>query len=468
MNKYFFEKISYPCLVKILLRNKFWKYVKELEKLQFADYDTLIKRSEEKIKEILVHSYKNVLFYKKKFDEYGVNPRDFQFIEDLQKFPIVTKKEFKQYFPKYTKAKDMPNERCYLGSTSGSTGTPFQFFVDRESKDIRLASRIFFNYWAGISPVSRRVWICSPRLNKNSLVKNKLQNMVFSKIKGKIAGFLLGYKESKHISSFGITNDNLKEIIDLLSHYNPDYVEGYASALIKIAKEMKQCGTFRIPNLKTIISTSDTLCSVNKKLIENAFRCKVVNRYGSLEFSGSVAQDCPNNVEGLHVNTELVWLEVVDSKGKQVSQGKSGKIIITDLHNYVMPFIRYEMGDYAIWGGKCKCGRGFPILKKIEGRDVEFIKIRSGKKISSVELGHALFVLRDYYKYIKDYQAVQNTMDELNFLIVPEKEFNLTVKENLVKDLKKLLNNDTTINISIVSEIGLESSGKRLIIKSNI
>jgi len=465
---YFLEHMSYPYFVKALTGNHFWKFVKELEELQFADSEVLLKRSEERVRKILKHAYENVPFYKKNFDKYGVTPEDFHSIDDLQKFPIVTKTDLKQNFPDEVKAKNISDERFHLDSTSGSTGVPFQFFIDRNASSVKQAARTFFNYWAGIPPASRRIWICSPRPHNISSTKFANSPSVLSLIKRKVGKILLGSVRTHHISSFEITQRNMKEILEFIVCFNPDYIESYASVIVKLVKGLQEYHLQPPSNLKTIISTSETLIPVEKQLIESAFKCKVVNRYGSREFTGSVAQSCPENNEAFHINTELVFLEVVGENGRQVAPGENGKIVITDLHNYAMPFIRYDMGDYAIWGGQCSCGRGFPVLTEIKGRSTESLLTPSGKTISPTELGHFLFVLRHYINYIREYQAVQHKINEVQFLVVPEDNFNSSTEKRLQTDLKTFFGKDVNIDINIVPEIKLEVSGKRLIIKSNI
>lgn len=465
---YFLEHISYPYLVRLLIGNQFWKYFKELKKLQFTSRENLLKRSEKKIRRILYHAYENVPFYKMMFDEHGITPKDFQSIEDLQKFPIITKTDLKKNFPTKVKAKNIPKKRFYLESTSGSTGMPFQFFIDKSASSVRNASRFLFNDWAGIQPASKRIWICGPRPHIASSTKCTNQTSIISLTKEKIANILLGQTKTHHISSFEITQNNMKDIINNIITINPDYIESYASVLIKLAKALKVYHLSPPSNLRTIISTSETLIPIEKTLIESAFGCKVVNRYGCVEFTGSVAQICPKNNKVFHINTESVFLEVVGDNGKHVAPGEQGKIVITDLHNYTMPFIRYDTGDYATWGGKCNCGRGFPILTEIGGRSVEYLHTSSKKSLSAGELGHFLFCLKDYVNYLKEYQAIQYKINEVQFLVVPEKKFDSSIEARLQNDLKSFLGKDVTIDIKVVPEIKCESSGKRFIIKSKM
>lgn len=458
--RYFLEHISYPYLAPVLRGDQFWSYVKDLENLQFASQELLLSRAEEKIRGILNHAYENTSFYKRKFDEHKLTPKSFQSIEDLQKFPIVAKADIKQNFPDGMKAKNVSKERLRLKSTSGSTGVPLQFFLDSSFDSIKRAGRTFFNYWAGIPPASRRIWICRPRSQSELSLK--------SAIRKKFEDVLFGVGESRHVSSLSITEDTLEEILREIISFNPDYIESYASALIKLSRGLRKYRLSAPSDLKAIISTSETLSSDEKKIIEDAFDCTVVNRYGSTEFSGWVAQSCPDGFGGFHINTELVFLEVIKENGQQAAPGERGKIVITDLNNYVMPLIRYDIADSAKWGGWCSCGRGFSILNEIEGRLTESLLTSTGKSISSIELGYFLRVSGDYMRYVKEYQAIQHKMDVVKMLVVPEEEFDPSIGARLQADLKTLLGEEVATDVVVVSEIERESSGKRLVIKSNI
>ena len=465
---FFLEQISYPYLLKPLTGNNYWQSVKDFQKLQFTSSEILKERAEKRIAKLLVHAYNNVPFYTESFRKKGLTPQGFRQIDDLQRFPLLNKNDIRENYSNKLKAKNIPEDRFILMSTSGSTGMPTQFFIDKNCLPFRQAARAFFNYWAGIRPAGRRVWLCGPRPGAN-LPNNQLKSAsLLSSIKRIGRRIITGPEETYHISSFEIRKDNIKEILDSIIIFNPNYIESYASVIVKLARKIEKFQSEQLTNLKTIISTSETLNPQEKEMIEDRFKCKVINRYGSVEFSGSVAQSCPFKNKGFHVNTELVYLEVVDKEGKQVANGDRGRIVITDLHNYAMPIIRYDIGDYAVSGKQCSCGISFPILNEIEGRSTEFFSTPSGKNLSSTELGHFLFRLKGYMNYIREYQVIQNKTDSIQLCIVPENSYNISIEKRLIDDLEDFIGKDVRISINTVPEIELEPSGKRLIIKSKV
>lgn len=463
----FLENISYPLFAKYIYKQNFWSFVKDFERIQFESREALTERIENKIRKLIPYAYRNVEFYRNKFDELGISPDDIQKITDLQKLPIVTKTELKMNFPQNIIARNIPKERLLLSSTSGSTGEPFQFYLDTHSIDIRNAARLFFNKWAGIESGAKRLWVHGFLPGKKNINSKHNILAIFSIPNNLIRSFLLSTEHTSHLSVYSIEKNEFLNIFDYIQKVNPDYIESYTSAMVELANGLKDHDLKVAPNLKTIIATSDTLVLDQKKLIEEQFDCTVVNRYGSREFTGSVAQSCPENDNLLHVNTELVYLEVVSEDGKQVAPGESGRIVITDLNNYVMPFIRYDMNDYAVLGKECSCGRGFITLEKIEGRGIERIKLQNGKNISAPMLSSILRIgLGDNISNIRSYQAIQHTINKVEFRVVPESKLDPEVQNKLKIVLSTLFGDGVEINLNIIDEIEREASGKKLTIKS--
>lgn len=452
--------------MKKLTGNNFWEFVENFKKLQFAKPELLTERAEKRISNLLVHAYNNIPFYQESFKSHGVTPHDFHNIEDLQQFPILTKTDIRNNYLNLLKARNISEDRFVLTRTSGSTGMPTQFFVDKSAFHIKQASRFLFDYWAGIRPASRRVWLSNPRIADNLSNSKTTSVSLMSTIKKMGGRIITGAEDIYHIPSFNIDYTNVVEIIKDIIEFNPDYIHTYASIIAKLSKKMKKLNMPPPPNLKTIIITADTITPTELDIVKEVYNCNIVNRYGCWECGDALAQSCSEDFFTLHVNSELVFIEVVGADGKKVKPGERGKILITDYYNYAMPFIRYEIGDYAILGKSCNLGISFPVLDRIEGRSIEFILTPSGKSISPIELGGYFFKLKDYHLYIKEYQAIQYALEYIDFLIIPDKNYNVTIEKRLYYDLNSFIGEDVKVNIKIVLNIEPEKSGKRLIIKS--
>ncbi|HEY7650151.1 MAG TPA: hypothetical protein VID04_14215, partial [Methylomirabilota bacterium] len=189
------------------------------------------------------------------------------------------------------------------------------------------------------------------------------------------------------------------------------------------------------------------------------------NYYSSWEVP-QMAQTCPDNPERLHVNTERVILRVVKPDGTTASSGETGRVVVTDLSNYVMPLINYAIGDRAVAGAPCPCGRGFPALVRVEGRDTEVIRIPGGRQVNGGVLGHFLAFELGVLPYVWEYQAAQTTPDTLMLRIVPTPRFTDAFATKLQAALTTFLGPGLAVSLEVVDHIPVEASGKRVIIKS--
>lgn len=440
---------------QFLMRGTFWSCAKDLDKLQWLPLEELKRRQIRNLRRIVTHAYENVPFYRKKFKEARFAPKDLKEIEDIRKIPIVTKKDLRQNFSDAT-AKNIDRRRWKIDSTSGSSGEPLIFYRDAITDDLKVASDLLANSLCRIAPGDRILWITHPRQIR---VRNSAEFLVRS-IWNKAT-------DLRWMSVSDLQEENATEVIKSISRIKPRCLYGYTSGLLMLARCLSRHGEIRsTPYVKAIVSSAETLSPSSKKILQETFDCAVFNRYGCRELGGSVAQDCDKH-EGLHVNTEFYMMEVVED-GQSVSSGEKGQIIVTDLHNMVMPFIRYQTGDIALYEEPfCSCGRGFPTIKAIIGRETESINIRTSSGKIITHPGYFL-VLGDFVKHIGQFQFIQEKLDELTVKVVPYSTFNSEISEKMRKYLAHNFGNEMKIVIEIVDEIPSERSGKRPIVKSKI
>jgi phenylacetate-CoA ligase len=168
------------------------------------------------------------------------------------------------------------------------------------------------------------------------------------------------------------------------------------------------------------------------------------------------------------VNSQRAILRAVRGDGTVVAPGEPGRIVVTDLANWVMPFINYDTGDRAVAGAPCPCGRGFPTLVSLEGRIVETIRTPDGRVLSPGILSHLLVSGSGAIPYVWEYQAVQTGPTSVVLRILPTARFNQEFASKLRGDLGAFLGPDMTVDVETVDRIPTERSGKRLVIKSEL
>jgi phenylacetate-CoA ligase len=437
----FVGKVLFPLLEFVQGRN-FRSAFEGFLSSQFLSPDELKRRQEEKLRAIVGHAFAHVPFYRESFVARDVGPEDIRRIDDLARLPIVSREDIRRNFPAKMTAGNISSRRRRLDRTSGSTGIPLEFFQDRDGRDLRLASFLLFDSWAGIRPGDRSVHIGAPQ-------PFSLRSAMFDRLRGR-----------RSISVFDLDSRTIALVLKGLKRLKPALIEGYASAIHLLALAVIQHG--QGPRPRAVVATSDMLPS--REVVERAFACPVFNRYGNREMGGALAQNCPEG-QGLHINSEICVVEVVDEAGRPAAPGQVGRVLLTDLTNQVMPFIRYDSGDMAAAGGSCSCGRGFPLLSRVEGRSSECLVLPGGRLLSPVAFSHYLFVSHGYTEHILKYQAEQTGPKNLCFRFVPVGEASESLMRGVRADLARLLGPGLTIDVEAVEDIPAEPGGKQAVLK---
>ncbi|HVP86342.1 MAG TPA: hypothetical protein VMS78_16595 [Rhizomicrobium sp.] len=207
--------------------------------------------------------------------------------------------------------------------------------------------------------------------------------------------------------------ESVEQIAERLSVFAPQVLAIYPNVLAALIAHLKQTGA-TLPSVKLIRSISETLSPALREDARTFFGARVVDNYSSQEV-GVIAVQCPES-ELYHVMSESLIVEVVGEDGHACGEGETGRVAITDLHNFATPLLRYDIGDYAQVGGACPCGRGLPTLSRVLGRERNLIRMPDGSRHWPL-VGFARF--RDVAP-IAQYQMVQISRDEIEVRLVTE------------------------------------------------
>lgn len=409
-----------------------WKSYNELKNLQYK-----------KLKSILKFSYENIPLYHKKFKQVNLKPDDIKKTEDLIKLPFLTKDEVQNNFPVGIVAPNVDISKCWTPHTSGSSGKPLTAVYDEKAEDFEKACALRPNLSCGQGLFDKWVVITSPRnIEYKTVYKTWFQRF--------------GLFSQKYISLF----EDTKKQISILEKLNPDVLDGYSSALYILAKELKKSPNCRIKP-KIVYGTSDMLTKEMRSVINSAFNVEIYDQFGSVEM-GRTAWECPEH-SGYHIDIEAVVMEFIKDN-EQVASGERGEIVYTNLYNYSMPFIRYQIGDVGITSDeKCVCGRGLPLMKIIEGRKDDFIKVPDGRIFSP-----DIWIIILMYYDIEIFKVIQEKLNYITINIVPKSGFNQKSIDEIKNKARNVLGHEVEINIQIVDKILREKSGKMKSIVSKV
>ncbi|MFH1461301.1 MAG: glycosyltransferase, partial [Patescibacteria group bacterium] len=426
-------------------------YYQELKKSQWLSLDQIKKLQELKLRKLIHHSYHHVAFYREIFDKLGIKPSDIQTIEDLQKLPFLDKKTIRQnlYFDLMS---DNHNKKEILKiTTSGSTGEPLVCYADKYQLEKRWAATQRSMEWTGYRFGDRqtRFWHQTIGMSRLQIIKERLDAW---------------FNRRLFIPVFEMSDESIKNYLYKVQRFKPILIDGYAEAFNFLAHYVKnhKLKGFRP---KAILSSAQALPDHSRQIIEQEFGCGIFDKYGSREFSG-IAYECEAH-DGHHIVAENYIVEILKD-GRPAQPGEMGEVVITDLDNYCMPFIRYRIGDLAVAMDNtilCACGRGLPRIGKIEGRVQSIIFGANNNYVPSSLFGHWF---KDYDHIINQYQVVQEELGKVDLKIVKAVSFDEDLFRGSLSKLSNFLGNNTIINVNFVDDIPMVRTGKHQVSVSKI
>ena len=252
--------------------------------------------------------------------------------------------------------------------------------------------------------------------------------------------------------------------VSVIQRVNPDVLWGYPSAIQNICNNLKMQGIKNI-HPKLVFTASEILSDQTRRLIENTFDTTVLDVYGSHE-TGCIAWECSEH-NGYHTCMDTNAVEFLDKNDHQIESDESGRVIVTNLHSYAMPIIRYELGDSATPTGiTCSCGRGGYMIKSINGRNDDFLKLPGDRIISPRTITR---LMHKHAESVSQFKLIQENEGTFTFffIAVPGIDQILFIKE-LDNDLKTLLGENAIISIIPVDHIQKEGSPKQRSVISKI
>ncbi len=448
-----------PAAYERLTGRRPWGELRRLRELQWRPTAELEARALEKLRAIVSHAYAHVPYYRDLLRRAAVDPHEIRSVTDLSRIPISRKADLRPDPAGRVLADNLPARRRAAGSTAGSTGMPFRFFTDRATSEVWLGSYMLFREWANAPFGGTMLWIPGPAHASAAATS-------IAWMRAAATSLALGERTIR-LSDF---EPNVAELCGRIRRSVGEggyAIWGFPSYIARIARELLESGV-EIPSPPRVVFTyAETLSLLNRRAIEQAFGCRTANHYSAWEVL-HMAQTCPDNPEVLHVNSERAILRVVREDGSATPPGEVGRVVVTDLANHVMPFINYEIGDWAVAGESCVCGRGFPTLASLEGRLGEVLRTPAGRTVLPIALCRFLNIRARAHPYIWEYQAVQTAPERVVFKVVPTARLTPERVDWLRAELETFLGPGVNVSVDPVDRIPVEASGKRLLVKSHV
>jgi phenylacetate-CoA ligase len=328
-----------------------WWTPEELQEEQFLQLNLLLK-----------HAYETIPFYRELLGAAGFNEKEEIGPKEFTNIPILKRSEI-QTDGERLMSKHIPRSHgpVHKHQTSGSTG------------------RAITTYSTGVSAflwqlftLRDHIWHRRDFRKKHAVIRTRVgRNEINGWGRKMDETFLTGIMATLNIDT------DIEEQAAWLQACNPVYLLSFPSTLAEVAKTCMRRG-IAIPALREVRTFGETLSDDVRQICREAWQVEVKDMYSCQEI-GYMALQCPDH-QHYHIQSEGVVIEVLDDDDRPCAPGEIGRVVVTDLHNFAMPLIRYEILDYAEVGEPCPCGRGLPVLSRIIGRSRNLMRMPDGTR----------------------------------------------------------------------------------------
>tara|TARA_Y100000815_G_C13320514_1_gene492138 strand:- start:665 stop:1975 length:1311 start_codon:yes stop_codon:yes gene_type:complete len=406
-----------------------------LDNIQALHGDEFERYLNNKRKEIVAFHLENNSFYKSLGKNISLN--------DWDSVPVMTKRHLQQPLEQrlsngYTK------DAVYVNKTSGSSGDPFIFAKDKWCHALTWAEIMNRFGWFGIDfNTSKQARFYGIPLDKKGYYKERLKDWFSNRFR---------------FSVFDLSDNAFESVLAKFQSTPFDYINGYTSPIVQFAKFLKRKKIVLksvCPTLKVCIVTSEMLFDNDKTLLEMQFGVPIVNEYGASELDLIAFQ----NTEDLwQVNSETLYVEILDDKDNILPYGQEGRIVITSLYNKAHPFIRYDIGDIGVLCEESTLQK--PILKKLIGRTNDIARLPSGKTAAGLTFYYITKSVIENDGNVSEFVIEQLKLDAFKIKYVSKNALSYEEKETISKAMIQYLEPEISITFDRVAKLDRSKSGK--------
>jgi phenylacetate-CoA ligase len=435
-----FKYLLNPLYEKGVKRRRVLDYRRMLEDSQWWTAEKIRTYQWEQLTGLLRHAALQAPHWRDIFRDKGLSPEAIRGQEDFRRLPVTTKAVIRA--DKNRMIADNHRGKTWTKATGGSTGVPLELDYTPLSYDWRTAVTKRGYGWAGCEDGVKQVYIWGTAIGKMSF-KQKLKEDLHH-----------AFLRQKYFNCFQFTEDAMAVCLKKLNHFRPSIIVGYTNPLYHFALFIKKHGQVRF-RPRGIITAAEKLHPYQREVIHEVFNCPVFNTYGSREFM-LIASECPRH-HGMHIHSENLLVEIIKEDGTPAAPGESGELVITDLHNWGMPFIRYQIGDMAVATDRfCPCGRGLPLLQDVVGRSLDMIRTPDGRFVPGEFFPH----LMKEFSGIERFQIVQKELKALHVKLVKNAAFKTADFHFMRNEINKVMGADIVVHFDFVDDIPLTRTGK--------
>ena len=392
------------------------------------------------LRRLLLHAYESVPYYRKLFDRHRLHPKHIRGTVDLDLIPISTKQDFRSRRVAELVMRGVDPDRLLSARTNGSTGEPFQ--VRRTWMEQSLNALFRERCWRafGLRPHERVATVGQPRR----------PDARDTKIVGRALG-ALGVHPTIRLD--GMQPPEL--VANRLAAFRPHMLVAIPGMLCLVADYLISSGRHDI-RPRILVTGGEVLTPLMRQRLIHAFGVEPVQTYASHEFP-FMAWECRNTGE-MHTSDDGTVLEVLRD-GRPAAPGETGEVVVTNLHAYAMPFIRYRLADVVTRGAEqCACGQPFSTIRAIQGRMIDYFPLPGGRLLHPYEI---LNRIPRVDTWIRQYHLLQDRPDRIVMQVVPSQGTLPELQQMISQAVAPLIGPHIEFQVRMVETIPAGPGGKR-------
>ena len=425
----FLLNIAFP-LADFVMETNVIKWLRRIERMEKWSSEQIKEWQLEKLKLLVAQAYNHTVYYREVFDKLGLKPSDINSFDDLKKLPTLTKSIVRERFNDFIPDNQKKFKSRY-GATGGSTGTPFKYIFDEDTWGYVTANKIFSwqktPYKYGDMFVSLGSSSLFP-INKKSIIHE-----IYFRLRNTIP-----------LNGMNMDDDTCEKYIQIIKKYNVKYVYGYASAIYLLALYSKK--KLYDMQMKSVFTTSEKLTPEYREVIENTWKVKVMDCYGSRD-GGLTCYEVNQGCFNVGYNS---FCEVKENRKDEPSE-----ILCTDLLRLAFPMLRYEIGDEVVIIEDTKKYNG-QIIKKLIGRTSDIIRFENGHQLTT-----SGFTIMFRSFNVKAYRIIKKDNHTLKIEIQKADNYSDDEEKLIIQTMKKHAGEDINIEIEYKDEFQPLKNGKR-------
>jgi phenylacetate-CoA ligase len=440
------RKVLYPAY-RALRRDRVLAYLEEMRRIQIAPPEEIRRFRWEKLRTLLDYAGRHVPYYRDLFKRMGIAAEAIRTETDFAELPLLRKHDILGD-PEAFISEAYPRGRLSPDSTGGSTGENLYFNVGREAREAASANAIRMNEWIGIEIGDRIAYLWGTPID-------------VEKSRRLATALKIWLSNQMILSAYRMDESSVAQYVRRLRRFKPHMLASYPSALAHFARAVQDAG-MAVPRPKALLLSGETLYNWQRDIVQEVFGSHAYDHYGCREF-GPVARECKAG-KGLHIACERVFVEVIPSDLADDS-GAAGEIVITDLDNRGMPFIRYAIEDFgSITWEKCTCGLSLPRLTSTIGRTFDVVRAPNGNALG----GTFWTILLRQRKGIERFQVIQDGLDEITIAIRPTADFTDDTRNFILAKVREACGPGMRVRFELKPDLETTPAGKHRFVISRL